>query len=128
MLAFKFIGCGIELGNMGGAEAALDDLLFKVIVPITFYSDADAELWETDPHEYVRKTYDPMEDFTDPRMAAAELVCDLPKPGETDAKAYVFLRQLPQHLRRGTRRAEGKCKLRTMQAEGWHSGPLGKFA
>ena len=56
MLCFKLLGCGVELKKTWvNLKPALDDVIFKVILPICYYSDDDAELWETDPHEYVRR-------------------------------------------------------------------------
>ena len=41
------------------------------------FDDKDKELWQDDPHEFVRKTYDIMEDYTSQRVAACNLVIDL---------------------------------------------------
>lgn len=43
----------------------------------------DQELWEDDPQEFVRKTYDIMEDYTSERVAACNLVIDLCKKRTT---------------------------------------------
>ena len=38
------------------------------------YTEADAELWETDPYEYVRVKFDIFEDFVSPVSAAQTLL------------------------------------------------------
>ena len=36
----------------------------QVLFPMLCFDDKDKELWQEDPHEFVRKTYDIMEDYT----------------------------------------------------------------
>lgn len=50
--------------------AIIQDVLF----PIMSYSDADEELWDSDPHEYVRVRFDIFEDFVSPVTAAQALL------------------------------------------------------
>ena len=38
------------------------------------YTESDAELWETDPYEYVRVKFDIFEDFVSPVSAAQTLL------------------------------------------------------
>ncbi|XP_055706961.1 importin-7 isoform X2 [Phlebotomus papatasi] len=45
-------------------------LIQDVIFPIMSYTDADQELWETDPYEYIRVKFDVFEDFGFPVPAA----------------------------------------------------------
>jgi importin-7 len=52
-------------------------LLSRIIFPYLCFSDADAELWESDPIEYVHKQTDISEDYTSPRMAAMNLLAQL---------------------------------------------------
>jgi importin-7 len=52
-------------------------LLSRIIFPYLCFSDADAELWEEDPIEYVRKQADINEDYTSPRTAAMSLLSQL---------------------------------------------------
>lgn len=42
------------------------------------------ELFETDPHEYLRRVGDPMEDFVDPKMSAANLLESVAKYRKKD--------------------------------------------
>jgi len=44
----------------------MKDILF----PLMSYTAADAELWESDPYEYVRVKFDVFEDFVSPATAA----------------------------------------------------------
>ncbi|KAF2608363.1 hypothetical protein F2Q68_00045097 [Brassica cretica] len=55
----------------------LDVLLFEVIFPLMCFNDNDQMLWEEDPHEYVRKGYDIIEDLYSPRTASMDFVTEL---------------------------------------------------
>ncbi|GFG30315.1 hypothetical protein Cfor_02128 [Coptotermes formosanus] len=50
--------------------AIVQDVLF----PILSYSQADEELWNTDPYEYIRVKFDIFEDFVSPVTAAQTLL------------------------------------------------------
>jgi importin-7 len=52
-------------------------LLSRIIFPYLCFSDADADLWDSDPIEYVHKQTDIAEDYTSPRMAAMILLAQL---------------------------------------------------
>jgi len=52
------------------AEAVIREVLF----PTMCYTDADAELWQCDPHEYIRTKFDIFEDYVSPVMAAQTLL------------------------------------------------------
>ena len=54
-------------------------LVSHVLFPLLCFDEKDKEMWEDDPHEFVRKTYDIMEDYTSARVAACNLVIDLCK-------------------------------------------------
>ena len=56
---------------------ALPDLLTRCIFPLLCFSDDDAELWACDPHEYIRKGYDIIEDMFSPRTAAMTFITQL---------------------------------------------------
>lgn len=55
----------------------LQFLLFQVIHPLLMLSKKDLELWQDDPHEFVRKTHDVFEDWNDPVVAGTTLLADL---------------------------------------------------
>ncbi|XP_068617369.1 importin-7 [Battus philenor] len=50
--------------------AIIQDVLF----PLMSYTEADEELWNTDPHEYIRIKFDIFEDFVSPVSAAQTLL------------------------------------------------------
>ncbi|XP_034839761.1 importin-7-like isoform X1 [Maniola hyperantus] len=50
--------------------AIIQDVLF----PLMSYSEADEELWFSDPHEYIRIKFDIFEDFVSPVTAAQSLL------------------------------------------------------
>jgi hypothetical protein len=54
-------------------------LVCQVLFPMMCFDDRDAELWADDPTEFVRKTYDVMEDFESQRVASSNLIIDLCK-------------------------------------------------
>ena len=73
----------------------------------------DQELWEEDPHEFVRKTYDIMEDYTSERVAACNLVIDLCKV-RTKTTLVPTLEMCVAHMKsfaEGTGNAAGRCLL-----------------
>lgn len=55
----------------------LDALLFEIIFPLMCFNDADHKLWHEDPHEYVRKGYDIIEDMYSSRTAAINFISEL---------------------------------------------------
>jgi hypothetical protein len=65
--------------------------------PATPSLQDDDELWQTDPHEYVRKAFDIVEDFYSARTAAVNLLCDLVKKRGKDT-LHPFLSHLVQML------------------------------
>ncbi|KAG7990889.1 hypothetical protein I3843_02G047400 [Carya illinoinensis] len=58
-------------------QSRLDTLLFEIIFPLMCFNDTDQKLWDEDPHEYVRKGYDIIEDLYSPRTAAMDFVSEL---------------------------------------------------
>lgn len=38
-------------------KAHMDVILFQIVFPLLCFSQQDEELWQEDPHEYVRKGY-----------------------------------------------------------------------
>jgi len=57
----------------------IEILLTKILFPYMCINNEDLILWRDDPVEYVRKTYDILEDFYSPRAAAASMVYTLSK-------------------------------------------------
>eukprot|EP00250_Pteridium_aquilinum_P010585 c19495_g1_i1 orf=322-3393(-) len=55
----------------------LDAVLFEIIFPLMCFNDADYKLWHEDPHEYVRKGYDIIEDMYSSRTAAINFISEL---------------------------------------------------
>lgn len=52
-------------------------LVYRVTFPLLCFTPADAELWEEDPQEYIRKGYDILEDMYSPRTAAMSFITQL---------------------------------------------------
>ncbi|KAK9932773.1 hypothetical protein M0R45_019996 [Rubus argutus] len=44
-------------------QPRLNVLLFEIVFPLMCFNDNDQKLWDEDPHEYVRKGYDIIEDL-----------------------------------------------------------------
>merc|ERR1712142_868827 len=49
-------------------------IIQDIVFPLMSYSEADAELWDTDPYEYIRIKFDIFEDFVSPVTAAQTLL------------------------------------------------------
>uniref|UniRef100_A0A8C6ZMP3 Importin 7 n=1 Tax=Nothoprocta perdicaria TaxID=30464 RepID=A0A8C6ZMP3_NOTPE len=52
----------------------LQGIIQDVIFPLMCYTDADEELWQEDPYEYIRMKFDVFEDFISPTTAAQTLL------------------------------------------------------
>ncbi|KAI4338873.1 hypothetical protein MLD38_023880 [Melastoma candidum] len=65
-------------------QPRLDVLLFEIVFPLTCFSDNDQKLWDEDPHEYVRKGYDIIEDLYSSRTAAMDFVSELVRKRRKD--------------------------------------------
>ena len=52
-------------------------LMFSILFPLACHSDEDAQLWEEDPHEYVRKGYDLLEDLYTTRSQVIHFFIDM---------------------------------------------------
>ncbi|CAN6901566.1 unnamed protein product [Brassica oleracea] len=55
----------------------LDVLLFEIIFPLMCFNNDDQVLWDEDPHEYVRKGYDIIEDLYSSKTASMDFVTEL---------------------------------------------------
>uniref|UniRef100_A0A1W7RAB8 Importin-7 n=1 Tax=Hadrurus spadix TaxID=141984 RepID=A0A1W7RAB8_9SCOR len=49
-------------------------IIQEVVFPLMCYTDQDEDLWNTDPHEYIRLKFDVFEDFISPVTAAQSLL------------------------------------------------------
>jgi hypothetical protein len=79
-VCFCFINTAVEIGSTFKLlKPHLNFLLVDVMFPVLCWNDQDAQLWEEDPHEYCRKSFDPLADFIDPRMSAISVMVDLAK-------------------------------------------------
>ncbi|KAL4289962.1 hypothetical protein GQ457_14G000330 [Hibiscus cannabinus] len=68
----------------------LDALLFEIVFPLMCFNDNDQKLWEEDPHEYVRKGYDIIEDLYSPRTASMDFVSELVrKRGKENLQKFI---------------------------------------
>ena len=74
-------------------EPHLEQLSLSVAFPLLCFNDSDAQLWEEDPVEWVRKGYDTMADVMSPRNAAAGFIVELadqrPKKGLPPLMAHI---------------------------------------
>ncbi|CAM8985400.1 unnamed protein product [Rhodiola kirilowii] len=58
-------------------QPRLEIVLFEIVFPLMCFNDHDQKLWDEDPHEYVRKGYDIIEDLYSPRTASMDFVSEL---------------------------------------------------
>ncbi|XP_042514589.1 importin beta-like SAD2 [Macadamia integrifolia] len=71
-------------------QPRLDVFLFEIIFPLMCFNDNDQKLWNEDPHEYVRKGYDIIEDLYSPRTAAMDFVSELVrKRGKENLQKFI---------------------------------------
>ncbi|KAJ4968064.1 hypothetical protein NE237_014765 [Protea cynaroides] len=71
-------------------QPRLDVLLFEIIFPLMCFNDNDQKLWNEDPHEYVRKGYDIIEDLYSPRTAAMDFVSEMVrKRGKENLQKFI---------------------------------------
>ena len=61
----------------------LSFLIEQAIFPVLCLTAADVKLFVTDPHEYIRQDFDITGEFSDPRLAACNLIIDLVSVDET---------------------------------------------
>ncbi|OVA18810.1 Importin-beta [Macleaya cordata] len=71
-------------------QPQLDIVLFEIIFPLMCFNDNDQMLWKEDPHEYVRKGYDIIEDLYSPRTASMDFVSELVrKRGKENLQKFI---------------------------------------
>ncbi|KAF0929515.1 hypothetical protein E2562_021766 [Oryza meyeriana var. granulata] len=71
-------------------QPQIDIILFEIIFPLMCFNDNDQKLWDEDPHEYVRKGYDIIEDLYSPRTAAMDFVSELVrKRGKSNLQKFI---------------------------------------
>lgn len=74
-LALLYLECAVTIGiTYRVIKPKLAHLITEIIFPYLCISESDLALWAEDPVEYVRKTYDVLEDFNTPRAAACSLL------------------------------------------------------
>ncbi|KAK4489123.1 hypothetical protein RD792_004917 [Penstemon davidsonii] len=77
-LILQYLSNSISKSNMyNQLRSRLDVVLFEIIFPLMCFNDNDQILWDEDPHEYVRKGYDIIEDLYSPKSAAIDFVIEL---------------------------------------------------
>nr|XP_016482754.1 PREDICTED: importin beta-like SAD2 [Nicotiana tabacum] len=91
-LILQYLSNSISKSNMYSLlQPRLDIVLFEIIFPLMCFSDNDQKLWEEDPHEYVRKGYDIIEDLYSPRTAAMDFVSELVrKRGKENLQKFIL--------------------------------------
>ncbi|KAD0994770.1 hypothetical protein E3N88_43444 [Mikania micrantha] len=91
-LILQYLSNSISKTNMYNLlQPRLDVVLFEIIFPLMCFNDNDQTLWEEDPHEYVRKGYDIIEDLYSPRTAAMDFVSELVrKRGKENLQKFIL--------------------------------------
>ncbi|KAJ8644036.1 hypothetical protein MRB53_005784 [Persea americana] len=90
-LILQYLSSSISKNSMYQLlQPQLDILLFEIIFPLMCFNDNDQKLWNEDPHEYVRKGYDIIEDLYSPRTASMDFVSELVrKRGKGNLQKFV---------------------------------------
>ncbi|KAJ8755293.1 hypothetical protein K2173_019091 [Erythroxylum novogranatense] len=91
-LILQYLSNSISKNSMYNLlQPRLDVLLFEIVFPLMCFNDNDQKLWDEDPHEYVRKGYDIIEDLYSPRTAAMDFVSELVrKRGKENLQKFVL--------------------------------------
>ncbi|RDX58219.1 Importin beta-like SAD2, partial [Mucuna pruriens] len=77
-LVLQYLSNSISKNSMYTAlQPRLDVLLFEIAFPLMCFNDNDQKLWDEDPHEYVRKGYDIIEDLYSSKTASMDFVSEL---------------------------------------------------
>ncbi|MBA0858564.1 hypothetical protein Goshw_028111 [Gossypium schwendimanii] len=80
----------IRVGGYLPDRPQIDVVLFEIVFPLMCFNDNDQKLWEEDPHEYVRKGYDIIEDLYSPRTASMDFVSELVrKRGKENLQKFI---------------------------------------
>ncbi|KAE9615695.1 hypothetical protein Lal_00017482 [Lupinus albus] len=90
-LVLQYLSNSISRNSMYALlQPRLDVLLFEIVFPLMCFNDNDQKLWDEDPHEYVRKGYDIIEDLYSPRTAAMDFVSELVrKRGKENLQKFI---------------------------------------
>ncbi|KAI9194333.1 hypothetical protein LWI28_005153 [Acer negundo] len=90
-LVLQYLNNSISKNSMYNLlQPRLDVLLFEIVFPLMCFNDNDQKLWEEDPHEYVRKGYDIIEDLYSPRTASMDFVSELVrKRGKENLQKFI---------------------------------------
>jgi len=91
-LCLAYIETAVELSNTYKLlKPHLDFLLYQVCFPTMCLTEADVELFDSDPHEFIHRTNNPMLDYYEPRMAAITVMVSLVKNRGQPDKLLEFL-------------------------------------
>ncbi|KAE8696314.1 Importin beta-like SAD2 [Hibiscus syriacus] len=90
-LILQYLSSSISKNSMYTLlQPQLDVLIFEIVFPLMCFNDNDQKLWEDDPHEYVRKGYDIIEDLYSPRTASMDFVSELVrKRGKENLQKFI---------------------------------------
>nr|XP_017226651.1 PREDICTED: importin beta-like SAD2 isoform X2 [Daucus carota subsp. sativus] len=91
-LILQYLSNSVSKGTMYNLlQPRMDIILFEIIFPLMCFNDNDQKLWDEDPHEYVRKGYDIIEDLYSPRTAAMDFVSELVrKRGKENLQKFIL--------------------------------------
>uniref|UniRef100_A0A6M2EC95 Importin N-terminal domain-containing protein n=1 Tax=Populus davidiana TaxID=266767 RepID=A0A6M2EC95_9ROSI len=91
-LVLQYLSNSISKNSMYNLlQPRLDILLFEIVFPLMCFNDNDQKLWDEDPHEYVRKGYDIIEDLYSPRTASMDFVSELVrKRGKENLQKFIL--------------------------------------
>ncbi|GAX74708.1 hypothetical protein CEUSTIGMA_g2156.t1 [Chlamydomonas eustigma] len=77
-LVFQFLTHAVEVKvTYNHGKPHWESILMNVAFPVMCFNNEDARLWEEDPHEYIRKGYDIMEDMYSPKTAVSNYAHEL---------------------------------------------------
>lgn len=79
-LLLQFMTCTVSRSDTYKlVKPNVNMMLINVVFPILCFDDDDAQLWEEDPQEYIRKGYNIIEEMYNPRTAAMNFLHEICK-------------------------------------------------
>ena len=77
-LALQYLSTALSHSNTYKLmKPHMETLMFNVVFPIVCFNQIDAELWEEDPQEYIRRGNDIIEEMYSPRAAAINFLVEV---------------------------------------------------
>ena len=117
MMSYCVVNDAVELASTYKImKPHLNFIIFESILPNLAFNAKDRKLWVEDPHEYVRKSVDPIDDYINPKTAAMNLLIDLCRLRKEPLQ--LLMPRLANMLQQYVAAGNGRTELMTLQKDG----------